>query len=119
MRMVVLSLASVAHTCNPSYSGGRDHEDHSLKPAWANNSWYPISKNPSQKRVSGVAQGVHAEFKPQYCKKTKEKNGGSKTLQTILLKQKRICKYLEKTKRYERGEKNQHRYSQHLFDHLV
>jgi hypothetical protein len=26
----------VAHTCNPSYSGGRDQEDHSLKPAWAN-----------------------------------------------------------------------------------
>jgi hypothetical protein len=23
----------VAHTCNPSYSGGRDQEDHSLKPA--------------------------------------------------------------------------------------
>jgi hypothetical protein len=23
----------VAHTCNPSYSGGRDQEDHGLKPA--------------------------------------------------------------------------------------
>jgi hypothetical protein len=23
----------VAHTCNSSYSGGRDQEDHSLKPA--------------------------------------------------------------------------------------
>jgi hypothetical protein len=29
-------LALVAHVCNPSYSGGRDQEDHSLKPAWAN-----------------------------------------------------------------------------------
>jgi hypothetical protein len=28
----------VAQACNPSYSGGRDQEDHSLKPAWAN-SW--------------------------------------------------------------------------------
>jgi hypothetical protein len=26
----------VAHTCNPSYSGGRAQEDHGLKPAWAN-----------------------------------------------------------------------------------
>jgi hypothetical protein len=25
-------------------------------------------KNPSQKRVGGVAQGVGSEFKPQYCK---------------------------------------------------
>jgi hypothetical protein len=26
----------VAHACNASYSGGRDHEDRSLKPAQAN-----------------------------------------------------------------------------------
>jgi hypothetical protein len=39
----------VAHTCNPSYSGGRDQEDRGLKPPWANSSWNPISKNPSQK----------------------------------------------------------------------
>jgi hypothetical protein len=26
----------VAHSCNPSYSGGRDQEDHGLKPALAN-----------------------------------------------------------------------------------
>jgi hypothetical protein len=24
----------VAHTCNPSYSGGRDQEDHGSKPVW-------------------------------------------------------------------------------------
>jgi hypothetical protein len=29
----------VAHAYNPNYSGGRDQEDHSLKPAWANSSW--------------------------------------------------------------------------------
>jgi hypothetical protein len=28
----------VAHAYNPNYSGGRDQEDHSLKPAWANSS---------------------------------------------------------------------------------
>jgi hypothetical protein len=39
----------VAHACNPSYSGGRDQEDHGLKPAWENSLRDPISKNPSQK----------------------------------------------------------------------
>jgi hypothetical protein len=27
--------APVAHSCNPSYSGGRDQEDRGSKPAWA------------------------------------------------------------------------------------
>jgi hypothetical protein len=31
-----LSWVSVAHTCNPSCSGGRDQEDQGLKPAQAN-----------------------------------------------------------------------------------
>jgi hypothetical protein len=39
----------VAHTCNPSYSGGRDQEDHSSKPTQANSLQDPILKNPSQK----------------------------------------------------------------------
>jgi hypothetical protein len=30
--------APVVHTCNPSYSGGRDQEDHVSKPAQANSS---------------------------------------------------------------------------------
>jgi hypothetical protein len=38
-----------AHTCNPSYSGGRDREDHSSKPAQTNSSQDPISKKPTQK----------------------------------------------------------------------
>jgi hypothetical protein len=40
----------VAHTCNPSYSGGRDQEDHSLKPAWVNSFYDPISKNTQHKK---------------------------------------------------------------------
>jgi hypothetical protein len=58
----------VAHTYNPSYSGGIDQEDRSLKPAQANSSQDPISKQkkPSQKRAGGVAQGISPEFKPQY-----------------------------------------------------
>jgi hypothetical protein len=30
--------APMAHACNPSYSGGRDQEDPSSKPAWVNSS---------------------------------------------------------------------------------
>jgi hypothetical protein len=63
----------VAHSCNPSYSGGRDQEDHSSKPAQANSLRDLIFKNPSQKRAGGVAQGVDPEFEPQYHKKKKEK----------------------------------------------
>jgi hypothetical protein len=33
-----------------------------------------LEKNPSQKRASGVAQGVDPEFKPQYCQKKKKKS---------------------------------------------
>jgi hypothetical protein len=32
------SRVPVTHTCNPIYSGDRDHEDQGSKPAWAN-SW--------------------------------------------------------------------------------
>jgi hypothetical protein len=32
----IFSGALVVHTCNPSYSGGRDQEDQGLKPAQAN-----------------------------------------------------------------------------------
>jgi hypothetical protein len=30
--------------CNPSYSGGRDQEDHSSKPGWVNSSARPYLK---------------------------------------------------------------------------
>jgi hypothetical protein len=63
-----LSLALVAHACNPSYSEGSDQEDLSSKPAWANSSWDPISKNPLQKWAGGVAHCIGPEVKPQYHK---------------------------------------------------
>jgi hypothetical protein len=73
-----LCQVPVAHTCNPSYSGGKDQEDHGLKPAWANSLLDPILKNLEQKkRAGGVAQGVGPEFKPQYCEKGRKKRGGS------------------------------------------
>jgi hypothetical protein len=57
---------------NPSYSGGRDQEDHGSKPAWANSLQDLMSKKKktknthTQKRTGGVAQGVGPEFKAQY-----------------------------------------------------
>jgi hypothetical protein len=35
----------VADTCNPSYLGGRDKEDHGSKPAWVKSLQDPISTN--------------------------------------------------------------------------
>jgi hypothetical protein len=64
--------ALVAHTCNPSYSRGRDQKDHGLKPAQAG-FWDPISKKSITKNwAGGVADGVDPEFKPQYHKKKKK-----------------------------------------------
>jgi hypothetical protein len=40
----------VAHVCNPSYSGGRDHKDQGLKPDQANGSWGPMLKNTHHKK---------------------------------------------------------------------
>jgi hypothetical protein len=59
----------VNHTYKPGYSGGRDQEE----------SWFIVckilaQKNPSQKGVDGVAQGVGPEFKPLYCQKKKKKS---------------------------------------------
>jgi hypothetical protein len=64
----------VAHTYNPSYSGGRDQEDCSLIPAHANSSQEPSSKKiPSQKKGDGrVVQGVGLSSSPGTKKKTKE-----------------------------------------------
>jgi hypothetical protein len=69
-KKVVKSWVLVAHTCNPSFSGGRDQEDRSSKPAPGKQFVRPyLKKNPSQKRTGGMAQGVGPEFKPQYHKK--------------------------------------------------
>jgi hypothetical protein len=40
----------VAHSCNPSYSGGRDLEDFNLKPVQTYGSRDPISKIPIIKK---------------------------------------------------------------------
>jgi hypothetical protein len=61
-------LVLVAHTCSPSYSGGRDQEDHSLKLAQASSSGNPITKI----WAGGMARGEAPMFKPQYLEKTKK-----------------------------------------------
>jgi hypothetical protein len=70
--------ALVAHTCNPSYSGGSDQKDHCLKPAQANSSQNPIWKYSKQTRAGGAAQVAppprqawSPELKPEYHKKKK------------------------------------------------
>jgi hypothetical protein len=65
----------VVHTCNPSYSGGREQEDCGSKVARAHSSQDPISKIPiSKKRAGEVPQDIDLEFKLQYCKKTQKFN---------------------------------------------
>jgi hypothetical protein len=61
----------MAHACNSSYSGGRDKEDCSSKPAQAKSLWDPILKKPITKKIGadGVAQGIGPEFNPQYSYK--------------------------------------------------
>jgi hypothetical protein len=53
-----------AHTCNPSYSGGRVREDHGSKPIRKNSSGDPILTK-TQKRAGGVDQAV--ECVPNKC----------------------------------------------------
>jgi hypothetical protein len=65
----------VADAYNPSYSGGRDWEDHSSKPAQANSSRKPISKKSSHKKMAGgVAQVISLEFKFKLHYHKKKKN---------------------------------------------
>jgi hypothetical protein len=45
-----MSQVPVAHTCNPSYSGGRDQEDSSSKPAQTNSTKRRYFEKPFQKQ---------------------------------------------------------------------
>jgi hypothetical protein len=64
----------VAHTCNWSYSGGRDQEIPSSKPAWVNGCETLSWKHLSQNKAGGMALGVSPEFKLQYCKNNDNHN---------------------------------------------
>jgi hypothetical protein len=75
----------VAHNCNPSYSGGRDQKDHSLKPAWENSLRPHLEKTLHKNRAGGAAQGEGLKFKPQYSKRKKETNNKYKGFVQLLL----------------------------------
>jgi hypothetical protein len=62
------SGAPVPHSCNLSYSEGRDQEDHGLKPAQVNSSQDPISKNTFTKKDCGVAQHEALSSNPSTAK---------------------------------------------------
>jgi hypothetical protein len=55
-------LMPVAHTCNSSYLGGWDWEDHFSRPAGPSSSRDPISKITTAKWTGGVAQVVKTWF---------------------------------------------------------
>jgi hypothetical protein len=65
----------VAHPCNPSYSGGRDQEDHSSKPAQANSSTRPYLKKPFTKIRLVEWLKVKALSSNPSAKKKKKKKG--------------------------------------------
>jgi hypothetical protein len=76
LKEVIKIRVLVAHTCDPSYLGGRDQEDCCLKPAQTNSSRDPILKKPittppntQRKQADGVPQHVGPEFKSQYHNK--------------------------------------------------
>jgi hypothetical protein len=63
-----------------SYSGSRDQEDLSSKPARANGSQDSCLKKTSHKNRAGeVAQGVGLEFKPHFVPTKKKKKKKSMT----------------------------------------
>jgi hypothetical protein len=62
----------VAHTCNPSYLGGRVQEDRGSKPTWANSLQDPILKMPNTK-AGRVAQGVGPDSSSSTTKKERKK----------------------------------------------
>jgi hypothetical protein len=66
--------APVAHSCNPSYYGGRDLEDHGSKPVLANSLRDPISKIPithTLKRAGGVTQTPVLKKRKRMSRNTK------------------------------------------------
>jgi hypothetical protein len=88
--------ALVAHICNPSYSGGRDQEDHGSKPVWANSLWDYILKIHITKK--GLVEWLKIQAlsaNPTITKKKKnswwntDPNVTSKTLKIFRRKEKR------------------------------
>jgi hypothetical protein len=68
----------VAHTCNPSYSGGRDQEDSGSKPAQTNSSMRSYLKKTLHKKGLVDWLNVSALSSSPSTAKKKKKNPNSK-----------------------------------------
>jgi hypothetical protein len=68
----------VAHTCNPSYSGSRNQEDHSSKPAWANSSARAYLEKPFTK--IGLVEWLKAKALSSNPSTTKIQNPNASVL---------------------------------------
>jgi hypothetical protein len=71
----------MAHVYNPSYSGGRDQEDHDLKPVQANSLRDPISNKPITK--IGLVEWLKMKAlssSPSTAKKKKKEKRKEKTV---------------------------------------
>jgi hypothetical protein len=64
LKKEIKGQAPVSHACDPSYSGGRDQEDHGLSQSREIIQKTLSQKNPLQKRAGGAAQGVGPELIP-------------------------------------------------------
>jgi hypothetical protein len=91
----------VARTYNPSYSGGRNQEDHDLKPAQANSFWDPISKKPITKKGwwsgSRCRPWVQTSVPPKKKKKSWEPrsvNTGQKSRSDMVLNKTKVLHHL-------------------------
>jgi hypothetical protein len=70
-----LIRAQVAHTCNPSYLGGRDQEDGSSQAALASSLGDPTSKIPKHRKGLAGAQVCFLNSNPSTASPTKKVKG--------------------------------------------
>jgi hypothetical protein len=70
----------VAHSCNPSFSGDRDQEDHGSKPAQANSSQDPIlTKKKKKNHKEGPVKWLKVQALSSNPSTAKEKKKSTKT----------------------------------------
>jgi hypothetical protein len=79
-------LGTGAHACNPSYSEGRDQENHDPKPARTNSSWDPILKKKITKKGCWSGSGCRPWVQIQVCKKKKKDEHENKATALWLIK---------------------------------
>jgi hypothetical protein len=65
----------VSHTCNPSYSGARDQEDHCSKPAWICETLSKKKKKTHHKK--GLVEWVKVKALSSISSTAKEKKRNS------------------------------------------